>query len=245
MGKPLLLDLFCCEGGASAGYVRAGFDVLGIDITPQPRYPYRFLQADALGLLSWLIDSHAIRQFAAIHASPPCQRYSTLKSMTTHQYADLLAPTRELLMTSGLPWILENVATAPMHQGIEICGTALGLNVRRHRRFDSSHLLYGPGMCRHNPDNVNVYGHGAWNYRPRSDDPRIKHWTRKTQQCPLPVAAAKEAFEASWMTQHGLAECIPPAYTEFLGRQLLTVIPPNERGNDDGQRHNHEDRRAS
>ena len=229
MGKPLLLDLYCCEGGASAGYVRAGFDVVGVDIAPRKRYPYRFIQADAEALLSWLIDSGAIRQFAAIHASPPCQEYSALKSLKTHQYPDLLAPTRDLLMASGLPWILENVATAPMQQGIEVCGTALGLNVRRHRRFDASHLLYGPGRCQHSLDNVNVYGHGAWNYRPRSDDPRTKHWTRKTQQCPLPIAAAKAAFQAPWMTQHGLAECIPPAYTEFLGRQLMAVIETDDR----------------
>lgn len=246
--RPLLLDLFCCEGGASAGYVRAGFEVLGVDIAPQKRYPYRFLQADALGFLQWLMDSGAIRQFAAVHASPPCQHESTLKSMVTHYYPDLLAPTRDALVKmgkeTGIPWIVENVATAAMHQGIQICGTALGLNVRRHRRFDSSHLLYGPGRCKHDLDNINVYGHNAWNYRKRSEE--YRHWHRhNANQCPVPKVVAATAFEAEWMTLHGLAECIPPAYTEFLGRQLLAVITSDERGNDDGQQHSGRNRAAS
>lgn len=220
--RPLILDLFCGEGGAAVGYHRAGFDVVGVDIQPQNRFPYRFLQADALSFLQWLIDSRAIQQFAAIHASPPCQRYSTLKSMTTHQYADLLASTRELLIASGLPWIVENVATAPMHQGIEVCGTALGLNVRRHRRFDSSHLLYGPGMCKHHPDNINIYGHACWTYQPNPAD--VRKDTGKARPMRVLLNAGREAFGVPWMSQQGASECIPPAYTEFLGRQLLVTI---------------------
>lgn len=223
MSKPLLLDLFCCQGGASAGYVRAGFDVVGVDITLQPRYPFAFRQADALDYLRRLMASGELARFAAIHASPPCQEYSTLKSMKTRQYPDLLAPTRELLMQTGLPWVLENVSTAKMAHGTVICGTALGLNVRRHRRFDASFLLWSPGPCRHQPDNINVYGHGVWNYRQR--DEQHKHWQRQnSSQCPLTVAEGRAAFEVEWMTQHGMAECVPPAYTEWIGRQIRAVL---------------------
>lgn len=225
MQRPLLLDLFCCQGGASAGYVRAGFDVVGVDIAPQPRYPFTFIQADAMTYLAEVIASGEIHRFAALHLSPPCQEYSALKSLKTRQYPDLLAAARDLAIASGLPWILENVATAPMAQGVMICGTALGLNVRRHRLFDSSHLLYGPGPCRHDLDDINVYGHNAWNYRPRSEQWKRTYTRTNAKQCPVPVAQAKVAFQADWMTLAGLAECIPPAYTAWLGRQLLATLP--------------------
>ena len=225
MDKPRLLDLFCCEGGASMGYVRAGFDVLGVDIAPQPRYPFEFVQADALGFLRWLVRSGSIRQFSAIHASPPCQEYSTLKSRKTRRYPDLLAPTREALMASGLPWIMENVATARMHHGVMLCGTALGLNVRRHRLFDSSHFLWPAGVCRHHPDNINIYGHACWTYRP--DPLNIRRDTGKARAVRVLLAEGRCAFEVPWMSQQGASECIPPAYTEYLGKQLMNIIAAN------------------
>ena len=214
---PRLLDLFCGAGGCAMGYHRAGFEVVGVDINPQPHYPFEFHQADAL--------TYPLEGFDAIHASPPCQEYSSLRFMKTRQYAAVLAETRQRLIDSGLPWVIENVANAPMHQGVLICGTALGLNVRRHRLFDCSHLIYGPGMCRHDPDNINVYGHGAWNYRPRADNSKYRHWTRSNaRQSPLPIATARQAFECEWMTQAELAECVPPAYTEWIGRQLRAIL---------------------
>lgn len=218
-----LLDLFCCQGGAGMGYHLAGFEVVGVDIAPQPRYPFQFVQADALVYLAQIIASGEIREYDAIHASPPCQEYSSLRHMKTREYPAILGAVRERLSATGLPWIMENVQRAPMHHGVLLCGTALGMRVRRHRLFDSSHLLYPPGLCHHTPDDVNVYGHGAWNYRPWGDSQ--KHWQRtNTKQCPLPIADAKAAFGASWMTQAGLAECIPPAYTQWLGQQLMTVL---------------------
>lgn len=234
MAKPLLFDGYCCQGGAGAGYERAGWHTVGCDIDPKPlrHNPHECYQGDVLAVLDTLLNGgmwhgYRLSDFQAIHCSPPCQHESTLKSLVTHYYPALLAPTRDFLVkmhrATGIPWILENVATAAMHQGIEICGTALGLNVRRHRRFDSSHLLYGPGMCHHSPDNINVYGHSAWNYHKRTEE--YRHWHRhNANQCPVPIAVAKIAFEAPWMTQHGLAECIPPAYTAFLGAQLLSAI---------------------
>lgn len=199
------------------GYHRAGFEVVGVDINPQPHYPFEFHQADAL--------TYPLEGFDVIHASPPCQEYSSLRFMKTRQYAAILAETRQRLIDSGLRWVMENVANAPMHQGVLICGTALGLNVRRHRLFDCSHLIYGPGMCRHGPDNINVYGHGAWNYQPRADNSKYCHWTRSNaHQSPLPIATARQAFECEWMTQAELAECVPPAYTEWIGRQVLAIL---------------------
>ena len=220
--QPRILDLFCCEGGAGMGYHRAGFEVVGVDIAPQPRYPFAFHQADAIAYLAGLIESGEIRQFDAIHASPPCQEYSTLKSRKTRQYPDLLAPMRQMLIASGLPWIMENVATAPMHQGVMICGTALGWNVRRHRLFDSSHLLYPPGLCRHHLDNVNIYGHACWTYRP--DPSNVRADTGKARTYRVKLAEGRRAFDVPWMSQQGASECIPPAYTEWLGSQLLAVM---------------------
>lgn len=210
-----LLDLFCGAGGAAVGYHRAGFDVVGVDIAPQKHYPFEFIQADAM--------TYPLDGFDAIHASPPCQEYSSLRNMKTHAYLDALAAVRERLMAYGRPWIIENVARAPMHHALLICGTALGLKVRRHRLFDSSHLLWSPGGCQHSADDVNCYGHGAWNYRPRSAE--HAHWTRTNAgQSPVSIAMAKAAFQAEWMTRSELAECVPPAYTEWIGRQIMTAL---------------------
>lgn len=211
-----MLDLFCGAGGAAMGYHRAGFDeIVGVDIMPQPHYPFTFIQADAM---TFPLDG-----FNAIHASPPCQEYSALRNMKTHQYAAVLPQMRERLITAGVPWIMENVPQAPMLQSVMICGTALGIPVRRHRLFDSSHFLYPAGPCRHSLDDINVYGHGAWNYHQRGE--KQSHWQRKaSNQSPVGIAVARLAFDTPWMTQAETAECIPPAYTEWLGRQLISAI---------------------
>src|SRR5579859_91095 len=156
-----LLDLFSGAGGAGEGYRRAGFHVVSCDIAQQPHNPHEFYRGDALAVLDTLLagetwHGYRLHDFAAIHASPPCQEYSALRPLTTRTYAALLPQMRELLQASARLWILENVERAPMHQGVMICGTALGLNVRRHRLFDSSHFLYPPGPCRHRPENINV-----------------------------------------------------------------------------------------
>ena len=109
MGKPRLLDLFCCQGGAGMGYHRAGFEVFGVDLSPQPRYPFAFIQADALSL-----DAAFIRTFDAIHASPPCQRFTLAQRIQNRQHPDLIEPTRAMLTASGLPWVIENVEGAPL-----------------------------------------------------------------------------------------------------------------------------------
>ncbi len=110
-GKPRLLDLFCCAGGASVGYSRAGFDVIGVDIVPQPNYPFEFIQADALSL-----DPKFIASFDAVHASPPCQAYSDLakRNGNGHKWPRLIEPIRKMLTRSGLPYVIENVDGAPL-----------------------------------------------------------------------------------------------------------------------------------
>jgi DNA (cytosine-5)-methyltransferase 1 len=229
MPKPLLLDLFCGAGGAGEGYARAGFRVVGVDLDAKPlrHNPHETYQGDALAVLDTLLrrrkwKGYRLSDFDAIHASPPCQEYSALRSMKTRKYAAVLPQVRERLRVSRVPWVVENVERAPMHQGVMICGTALGLNVRRHRLFDSSHFIYPPGPCRHHTQNVNAYGHGAWNYERR--DPACV-WTRKNStQRAVAIGAARAAFEVPWMTRDEMAECIPPAYTQWIGRQLLPVV---------------------
>ena len=209
--KPRLLDLFCGAGGAAMGYHRAGFDVVGVDIEPQPRYPFEFHQADAL---EWATE-HA-GGFDAIHASPPCQAYSwSAKRWTEIERSDLVAPTRELLSASGVPWVIENVVGAPMVRDhtITLCGTQFGLEVLRHRLFESSVFVFGPGSrCRHRGsvkagDYVTVAGHGGNNAKGRGSR-----------------AAKQRAMGIDWMNDQELNEAIPPAYTEWIGRQLRRVV---------------------
>lgn len=145
--KPRLLDLFCGAGGAGMGYHRAGFDVVGVDIAPQPRYPFEFHQADAM--------TYPLDGFDAIHASPPCPRYANVTRWRGDQDAhpDLLPPIRQRLDESGLPWVIENVVGAPMRADLMLCGSMFGLKVRRHRWFESNILLFTMlPPCRHSRD---------------------------------------------------------------------------------------------
>ena len=151
-----LLDLFCGAGGASEGYRRAGFEVVGVDIKPQPHYPFDFIEADALtvgGGPEWIAS-----YFDAVHASPPCQAHSSLRHLQSTASVDLIAETRELLRQTGLPYIIENVVGAPLLDPVKLCGSSLGLGamcedgkwrqLRRHRLFESNVPLMGP-PCAH------------------------------------------------------------------------------------------------
>ena len=214
-----LLDLFCCAGGAGMGYHRAGFDVVGVDIKPQPRYPFEFHQADALEYMA----AHG-HEFDAIHASPPCQAFTDLNQMwNAKEHADLLTPTREALQALGKPYVIENVEGAPMVNYITLCGTAMGLGtdaaeLRRHRRFEIvPHLLMVPPCAHGLKDRViGVYGgHG-----------RDRRRTVNTQD--FSTADRRIAMGIDWMTGAELSQAIPPAYTEYIGRHLLqalTVLP--------------------
>lgn len=149
-----LLDLFCGAGGCAVGYARAGFtDIVGVDIKPQPRYPFAFVQADALEVLTLLVRGCGItgraltlNDFDAIHASPPCQRYTVARTIhaSGDRHPDLVEPCRELLDASGLPWVMENVVGSPLVNPVTLCGLAFGLRVIRHRLFESSIMLMVP-----------------------------------------------------------------------------------------------------
>lgn len=211
MTRPRLLDLFCGAGGASTGYHRAGFDVVGVDLNPQPRYPYPFLKADALQLLG---VPAFLAGFDAISGSPPCQSESDLRHRTGRTYLDLLSPTLELLRAQSLPWIVENVAsTAKLPGSLVLCGTEFGLRsddrwLQRHRRFLAPFPLWGAGGCSCRRARIGgVYGTGGGG--------------QMTRGFKLASDRARAAMGIDWMTQAELAQAIPPAYTEHLGGQLL------------------------
>src|SRR5262252_358856 len=161
MTRPRLLDLFCGAGGAAMGYWRAGFDVTGVDVVPQPSYPFTFVQADAL--------AYPLDGFDAVHASPPCQAYSVATGNARRgDHVDLYEPVRRRLEASGLPWVIENVIGAPYRQGVVLCGSMFGLRVRRHRNFEASFLMLAPA-CDHATQGrpLGVYGAGGRSIRPR------------------------------------------------------------------------------
>lgn len=211
-----LLDLFCKEGGAAKGYADAGFEVVGVDIKPQPRYPYTFVQADALEFFAahW-------SEFDAYHASPPCQAHSALARSNPHTYADFIPQTRAMFAATGRPWVIENVEGAPLIDPITLCGSMFDLGtdeyeLRRHRLFESNIPLTQPA-CRHGGRPViGVYGGKARLRR------RTPHWGTN-----LPKADGERAMGIDWMTIAGLSEAIPPAYTEHIGRQLLAALVPS------------------
>lgn len=204
-GKPRLLDLFCGAGGAAMGYHRAGFRVVGVDINPQPRFPFEFHQADAL--------TYPLDGYDAIHASPPCQGYCTLNAINKREYPLLIAPMRERLAAAGVPWVMENVKGAPMAFFVELCGQHFGLNVFRHRIFETSHLVFSPGRCDHRGLRATTSG-GSVMAVYRKQRGTLAQW--------------REAMGIDWMDKDEIAESIPPAYTEWIGRQLLAALGRRE-----------------
>lgn len=218
MTRPRLLDLFCCAGGAGAGYSRAGFDVVGVDIEPQPNYPFEFHQGDALQYLA----DHG-HEFDAIHASPPCQAYTALRSSwNAKEHPELVEPVRELLQASGRPWVIENVEGAPLRHPMRLCGSMFGLGIpgfqlRRHRLFEFSDDVFClQPSCHHQGAVVGVYGdhlrsRGHW--RAGADFPGQDK-----------VALARQALGIDWMNWHELSQSIPPAYTEFIGGYLRAAV---------------------
>lgn len=210
MTRPLLLDLFCGAGGAAVGYHRAGFDVVGVDIKPQPRFPFEFIQRDALEPgLPW--DG-----FDAVHASPPCQAYTQAALSWRNAgkvYPFLLAPTREMLKATGLPWVIENVPNAPLRPDIVMCGCQVGLHLRRERWFETSWGAFSlMSPCFHTGPVVSVVGHGT------------PSWVREQLGYNPTIADYRAAMGIDWMNRNELSEAIPPAYTEFIGQQLLEVM---------------------
>ena len=213
MTRPKLLDLFCCAGGAAMGYHRAGFDVVGVDLHPQPRYPFEFHQADAM--------TYPLDGFDAVHASPPCQAFTAYRRRGAgvgDGYPDLIDATRQRLRSSGLPFVIENVEGAPLRNPITLCGSSFGLDVRRHRLFESNVSLVGI-PCDHGRFNVPRYWTG---WRPNGE-----HRLSTVVQV-YGNAGGREHWPAAlgvdWMTAKEMTECVPPSYTEHIGKQLLAHI---------------------
>lgn len=217
--RPRLLDTFCKAGGCTKGYQRAGFYVVGVDIEPQPRYcGDEFVQGDALEFIAQ--HGHA---FDVIHASPPCQRFSTATRCNKNQarckkaadHPDLIDPTRELLLTIAKPWVIENVPGAPI-QGLLLCGTMFGLKVIRHRFFECSIHLWSPGQRCWHPSRGKVGRAGV-------GGKKIGDWISVAGSTDLKVASS--AMGIDWMkNRKEIAQAIPPAYTEFIGRQLIDQL---------------------
>ncbi len=228
--RPRLLDLFCGAGGAAMGYYRAGFDVVGVDIKPQPHYPFEFHQADALVLLEegGICDEGRwplyVSDFAAIHASPPCQAYSVLRRANPGaNYPNLIAPTRALLEETGLSYVIENVPGAPTHHLIVLCGSMFGLGtdgrqLRRHRNFELSFPMMSP-PCQHEGEAIGVYGGGPTGRYTFENGAKKDYYNRRGGYQGT-IAEKQEAMDIDWMNAAEINQAVPPAYTELIGLQL-------------------------
>ena len=243
MTRPKLLDLFCCEGGASTGYSRAGFDVYGVDLfgdSVQTRYPFPSYKGDAIAVMDRLLNGGrllfrytlgpllGLADFAVVTGSPPCQAYSVTKHTHNNKHPELIEPTREAMVASGLPYVIENVVGAPLIDPLMLCGSMFDLTaidtdgtplrLERHRLFESNLPLVAPKADFHDKtiDVAGAYGGGS------SDRRHAKEVRRGGYTPAKEVRAALLGID--WMTLHGMSQSIPPAYTEWLGTQLLAHI---------------------
>lgn len=222
-----LLDLFCGGGGAGMGYHRAGFDVVGVDINPQKRYPFTFVQMNAIEAMFrlWIgLPIHDeiglpwyLSDFDAIHASPPCQAYTRAGHVHKKEHPDMIPATRLGLRRLALPYVIENVEGSPLQGDLMLCGTMFGLNCRRHRIFETTlPMMLAPYTCRcagravtgellnyHNTAQRNLY------LEKHPDTHKI---------------AFGKALGVEWMSFDEAQEAIPPAYTEFVGRRMLAEL---------------------
>lgn len=226
MVKPRLLDLFCGAGGCSVGYHCAGFDVVGVDIKPQSNYPFDFWQVDALMALGkyWWENG---RSFDAIHASPPCQAFTAYKRTgNVGEYPDLVSQTRDILNTTGLPYVIENVEGAPLDDPVRICGSMFDppMDVRRHRLFETNWSLTPPVWpCRHKLHGPDRFPGGRSVERTGASTGLVRG-TIEIGSWDIPLGRQQEAMGIDWMTLEELSEAIPPAYTEHIGHQLMAEI---------------------
>lgn len=230
--RPRLLDLFCGAGGAGKGYRRAGFDVVGVDIVDQPDYPFEFIQGDAIAFLQAMVSGGTFEWkgpglFDVVHASPPCQPYSSLAAMpTAGDHPRLLKPTIDLLRQWEIPWVVENVGGARREfpadlYRFQLCATSFGLRMYRHRWFASN--VFVPALpCQHATveDIVGVYGASDGVHEPGFKHPGIRRGPRQAT-----TQEAREVMQMPWVTKRkGLTDAIPPAYTEHIGGYLMAEV---------------------
>jgi DNA (cytosine-5)-methyltransferase 1 len=212
-----VLDLFCGAGGAAMGLHRAwpNAKIYGVDIEPQPRYPFRFYQAD---VFEWAVFEW--RDFDFIWASPPCQAHVSLRWMyNAKDHACMISPTRRKLLESGKPFVIENVPNAPLVLSVYLCGTMFQLGTEdaelwRHRHFEATFPI-SQQPCRHRLKRrvIGVYGgHGR--------DRR-----RKMNGQDFPTSARRQAMGIDWMTTTELSQAIPPAYSQYIAEQYLRSEP--------------------
>jgi hypothetical protein len=209
MGDPVLIDLFCGAGGAAEGYRRAGFRVVGVDINPQPNYPFEFHQADAM--------TYPLAGFDVVHASPPCQAYSTSTSDKS-RHPDLVAAVRSLLIATAGPYVIENVPGAPLFAPMVLCGHAFGLAVRRHRLFESNIAMLSPGCACDSGEPIGVYGD-----HPQEANYRRPDGTRRGKKART-LDEARAAMGIDWMGWPELTQAIPPSFTQFIGDQIMAEL---------------------
>lgn len=219
-GRPLLLDLFCCSGGAGMGYYQAGFEVVGIDKDEQPEYPFTFIKGDALKL-----GAEMAKGFDAIHGSPPCQhftKYNNCRKNLKEKYEDLIEPTRQLLIESGKPYVIENVVGAPLIAPITLCGSMFGLDIRRHRLFESNILIMQP-ECNHKMWEPNRFPGGR--SRERGNARTLCRGTIEIGRWNIPIATQQKGMGIDWINDlRKLSEAIPPAFTKYIGNSLMDYL---------------------
>lgn len=218
--KPLrAIDLYCGAGGVAMGLHRAGFDVVGVDLNPQPRFPFEFVQMSALD-----VTVDYLRGFDLVWASPPCQAHTAMKTMhNAKPHEDLIAPTRDLLELANVPWVMENVEGAPLEEPVMLCGTMFGLGVddaelRRHRLFEASFSI-PPLACWHGrkPSTIGIYGGHVRNRKRREG-------SHARGVADFPPDQGRRAMGIDWMTLTEMSEAIPPAYAEYIGLAARMAI---------------------
>jgi DNA (cytosine-5)-methyltransferase 1 len=218
-----LLDLFCGVGGASVGYAQAGFEVHGVDLKHGKRYPFIYLKADVLDILK---DNAFLNQFDVIHASPPCQTHSITKHLRNAQGGstsklDLIPETRAALIASGKPYVIENVVGSPLINPIQLCGSSFDLKVRRHRLFESNMDLKG-SICNHKNQGKPIGVYGSMGDQPQGLNKANGKYVYGGQVART-IQEAQNAMGMNWGIWSEIKEAIPPAFTKYLGHQLLRL----------------------
>lgn len=229
--KPLLIDFCCGEGGAAKGYHDAGFDIIGIDAKPQPRYPFAFIQCR-----HDQVDPRLIALASALHGSPPCQ-FATELNNDKSRHLNLIPDIRAIFQASGKPYVIENVRAAAKHliRPVSLFGTMFDMHMAtskgqrfdlsRERCFETSWILLQPWD--YGPKNpiANVFG---GHLRVRSGEYRTGKGTGRTVDLPGEdrAALARELMQMPWATMNGMSEAVPPPYTEFVGEQLMVLATP-------------------
>lgn len=210
--KPRALDLFCKAGGASMGLHLAGFEVIGVDVEPQPRYPFEFVQADALALTPAYLGS-----FDFVWASPPCQGFTAYKRRPGHvrPRENLIPTTRARLSASGVPHVIENVQGAPLLSPVTLCGSMFGLDVRRHRLFEAHGFAIPQLTCNHSAQTPR--------FPPATNRKNLRR-TVEVGVWRIPQEVQNAAMGIDWMTLEELSNAIPPAYARHIGAAAMRSL---------------------